>query len=140
MEMLAINLSSRSKITCDIYSKTGQDTVLLYKIDWQETMRPFSKLNKFKHLQKFKHQWNKQKIISYHKVNIPGRCFWLQIFWPWQIKFSVMCVYALMFYIICSLTYFHIKICVCVKQKISYFNYSLTHIILIVKTITWLYH
>lgn len=53
MEMLAINLSSRSKITCDIYSKTGQDTVLLYKIDWQETMRPFSKLNKFKHLQNF---------------------------------------------------------------------------------------
>ena len=46
----------QKQITCDIYSKTGQDTVLLYKIDWQETMRPFSKLNKFKHLQKFKHQ------------------------------------------------------------------------------------
>ena len=43
------------------------------------------------------------------------------MFRPWQIKFSVMYVPVLMFYIICSLTYFNIKISfVRVKQKIHY--------------------
>ena len=39
-------------------------------------------------------------------------------FRPWQIKFSVMYVHVLAFYIICLLTYFCIKIFVRVNQKI----------------------
>ena len=37
---------------------------------------------------------------------------------PWQIKFPLMYVDVIVFYIICSLTYFHTKILVRVKQKI----------------------
>ena len=42
---------------------------------------------------------------------------WPNVNRPWQIKISVMYVHVFVFYINCSLTYFHIKIFVRVKQK-----------------------
>ena len=45
-----------------------------------------------------------------------------------------------MFYIIILLTYFHIKILVRVKQKMSYLRSSWTRTILAVKSIKQLYH
>ena len=62
-----------------------------------------------------------------------------QIFGPWQIKFLVVYVHVLVFYITCSLTYFHIKIFVPVKQKVSYMHSSWTQTILKVKWIRWLF-
>ena len=58
----------------------------------------------------------------------------------WQIKFLVMYVHVLVFYIICSLTYFHIKIFVCVKQKISYLHSLWTQTIFVVESIRWICH
>ena len=58
----------------------------------------------------------------------------------WKIIFVVMNVHVLVFYIICSLTYCHIKIFARVKQKISYSHSSWTQTISAVKLIRWLYH
>ena len=59
---------------------------------------------------------------------------------PWQIKFSMMHVHVLVFYIFCSLTYFHIKTSLPLKQKISYLHSSWTQTILAVELIRCLCH
>ena len=43
-----------------------------------------------------------------------GKSYYIR---PWQFKFSVMYVHILVFYIICLLTYFHIKMSECAKKK-----------------------
>ena len=45
----------------------------------------------------------------------------------WQIKLSVMYVYVLAFYIICSLTYFHIKVFVRAAKQL-YWNNTLARV------------
>ena len=52
-----------------------------------------------------------QKQVNGKEKNMPVT--------PWQIKFSVIYVHVLVFLIICSLTYFNIKIFVRLKQKRS---------------------
>ena len=46
---------------------------------------------------------------------------------PWQIKFLVIKVYVLVFYSICSLRHFHIKIFARVKQKLIAFLVNTQH-------------
>ena len=58
-----------------------------------------------------------------------------------EISLFYICVAKiLVFYIICSLTYFHIKLFVHVQQKTIYLHSLWTQIILAVKSIRWLYH
>ena len=59
---------------------------------------------------------------------------------PWQVKFLVIYIHVLKFYIIFLLTYFHIKIFLPVKQKIIYLHPSRMQTILAVKSIRWLCH